>query len=81
MVLFFSKETKGVTVASYQSDAKDFPAFYTRKSGSKVPYNLSEPNEAANLISTAKNLNLNSGILIAVPVPNEFAMNGRNFNN
>lgn len=73
------QETQGVFVTSYQSDDKDFPAFYTRKSGVKAPYNISDPIEAAKLISTAKTLNLDSGILIAVPVPQEFAMNGALF--
>lgn len=66
-------------VASYQSPDKDFPAFYTQKSGSKAPYNINSPKEAAAMISTAKLLQLNSGILIAVPVPNEYAMDGNSF--
>lgn len=64
-------------MTSYQTPGKDFPAFYTRKSGMKAPYNVDEPVDAANLILTAKRLNLNSGILIAVPVPEEIAMNGK----
>lgn len=68
-------ETQGVTVVTYQSEDKDFPAFYTRKSGIKVPYNVNDPVEAANLIIASKELNLDSGILIAVPVPREYAMN------
>lgn len=73
------KETQGVTVSTYQSRERDFPAFYTRKSGYKAPYNVDSPHEAANLIATAKMLNINSGILISVAVPDEFAMNGRTF--
>lgn len=67
-------ETHGVTVTSYQSPEKDFPAFYLRKSGIKAPYNISDPAEAARLINTAKDLKLNSGILIGVPIPEEFSM-------
>lgn len=63
-------------VASYQSSNKDFPAFYTRKSGSKAPYNFSGALEAAEVINSNLNLGLNSGILIAAPVPEEYAMNG-----
>lgn len=73
----FLKETHGVTVTTYQSPECDFPAFYTRKSGSKAPFDVKDPVEGANLISTAKKLNLNSGILIAVPIPEEFSMSGK----
>lgn len=66
-----------MTVTTYRSPEKEFPAFYSRKSGIKVPYNVDESVDAANLIITAKKLNLNSGVLIAVPVPEEFAMNGK----
>lgn len=69
-------ETQGVMVASYQSINNDFPAFYTQRSGFKAPYNINTPKEAAAMILTAKALKLNSGILIAVPVPEKYAMNG-----
>lgn len=69
-------ETQGVMVSSYQSEDNDFPAFYTRRSGYKAPYNIDTPKEAAAMILTAKSLKLNSGILIAVPVPEKFAMDG-----
>lgn len=75
-VNLIQKETHGVTVATYQSPEKDFPAFYSRKSGSKASYNLESPLEAAKLINTAKKLAMNSGILIAVPVPDEYSMDG-----
>lgn len=68
-------------VASYQSSDKDFPAFYTRKSGSTAPYNFSSASEAAEVINTCLNLRLNSGILIAAPVPEEWAIDGRFFLN
>lgn len=69
-------ETQGVTVSSYGAVERDFPAFYTRKSGSKAPYNIDSPIEAAKMILASKLMKLNSGILIAVPVPEEFAMDG-----
>lgn len=69
-------ETHGVTVATYQSPDKDFPAFYSRKSGSKVQYDIENPVEAAKLIVAAREMTLNSGILIAVPIPEEFSMDG-----
>ena len=61
-------------MASYQCDNGNFPAFYTRTSGCKVPYNLDTPKEAAQMIYTASELNLNSGFLIGVPIPTEYAM-------
>ncbi|XP_055305560.1 uncharacterized protein LOC129570133 [Sitodiplosis mosellana] len=73
-------ETQGVTCATYNTPEKDFPAFYCRKSGYKAPYNVNDPIEAAKLIATSKTLNLNSSILIAVPVPEEFAMNDEYMN-
>lgn len=70
-------ETQGVTCATYNTPDREFPAFYCRKSGYKAPYNVNDPIEAAKLIATSKILNLQSSILIAVPVPEEFAMDGR----
>lgn len=64
-------------MTTYQCPEKDFPAFYSRKSGSNVPYNVNDPAEAANLIYASKMINLNSGILIGVPVPEEFAMDSK----
>lgn len=67
-------ETQGITVTTYQVPEKDFPAFYSKRSGHKAPFNINSPIEAAKLILTSKYLN--SSILIAVPVPDQFAMNG-----
>lgn len=64
-------------VAAYQSPDKEFPAFYTRRSGCKAPYSISNATEAAKLIATSYELQLNSGILIGVPVPEKYAMDGK----
>lgn len=74
----FLQETQGVTVVTFQAPEKDFPAFYSIKSGSKAPYNVNNAFQAANLIATSEKLCLRSGILIAVPIPKEFAMDGNN---
>lgn len=63
-------------MASYQSTNNDFPAFYSRKSGSSAPYNFLSVLEAAEVINSNLNLGLRSGILIAAPVPEKWAMNG-----
>ncbi|XP_055637634.1 uncharacterized protein LOC129776181 [Toxorhynchites rutilus septentrionalis] len=67
-------ETQGVCVASYKCPDLDFPAFYTRSSGSKAPYNLDSASEAARMISVNSALGLRSGFLIGVPLPEEFSL-------
>jgi pseudouridine-5'-phosphate glycosidase len=69
-------ETQGVFVSTFQVADKDFPAFYTRRSGVKAPYNFTDPFDAAKCIIKSHQLGLKSGILIGVPVPKEHAMNG-----
>ncbi|XP_037818341.1 pseudouridine-metabolizing bifunctional protein C1861.05-like [Lucilia sericata] len=66
-------ETQGVCVAAYNSEGGKFPDFYTRDSGCKAPYNLQNPLEAAKLINALHQLQLQSGILIGVPIPAEYA--------
>lgn len=52
----------------------NFPAFYSRKSGSHAPYNVNTAQQAAEIIKSSKDLGLKSGILLAVPVPEEEAL-------
>ncbi|EDV30768.2 uncharacterized protein Dana_GF15023 [Drosophila ananassae] len=66
-------ETQGVCVTSLGSPGGVFPDFYTRDSGCKVPYDLADPQEAAALLRSWKEVNLQSGVLIGVPLPEEFA--------
>ncbi|CAG8502919.1 18602_t:CDS:10 [Acaulospora morrowiae] len=69
-------ETQGVAVVTF-GETKDFPGFFTSKSGFKSPSNLSSTLDCAKLIRNNKH-DLNSGILIAVPVPeNEAAESQR----
>lgn len=70
-------ETQGVFVASYQCDDREFPAFYTRKSGVKAPYNVKDSIDVAKIIKINNDLELNSGILIGVPIPENYAMEGK----
>ncbi|KAF0897977.1 hypothetical protein E2562_001667 [Oryza meyeriana var. granulata] len=67
-------ETQGVTVAAYKTN--EFPAFFTEVSRCKVPCRVDSPEECAKIIYANKNLNLGSGILIAVPIPKEHAASG-----
>ncbi|KAL1140427.1 hypothetical protein AAG570_000359 [Ranatra chinensis] len=66
-------ETQGVCVVTY-GPTKDFPAFYSEKSGFDSVYNVNTPEEAARLLYNLKEINLNSGILLAVPIPSEYAI-------
>jgi len=65
-------ETKGVPVIGYQT--KDFPAFYCRKSGFPVDYQLDTPEEIAAVIRVKERCRLKGGMLIANPIPEEYAM-------
>ncbi|KAJ1694827.1 hypothetical protein LUZ63_011525 [Rhynchospora breviuscula] len=67
-------ETQGVTVAVYGSN--EFPSFFTESSGCQVPCRLDSPEECAKLIDANSNLSLGTGILIAVPIPKEYATSG-----
>uniref|UniRef100_A0A1A9WN01 Carbohydrate kinase PfkB domain-containing protein n=1 Tax=Glossina brevipalpis TaxID=37001 RepID=A0A1A9WN01_9MUSC len=66
-------ETQGVCVTTYGNAERRFPDFYTQDSGIKVPYNLRDAQEAATLINTLNKLQINSGILIGVPIPEQYA--------
>jgi len=66
-------ETQGVCVASFDSPGGIFPDFYTRDSGCTVPYNLRGAQEAAELLRSWRELKMESGLLIGVPIPEEFA--------
>ena len=65
-------ETKGVPVLGYGT--KELPAFYTRKSGFEVNYQLNTPEEIAKLLHTKWGLGLSGGVVIANPIPVEAEM-------
>lgn len=62
-------ETLGVPVIGYGTD--DFPAFYTRKSGFKVPMRVDTPEACAKILKTKWDLKLDGGIIIANPIPEQ----------
>ncbi|KAK3809776.1 MAG: Indigoidine synthase A like protein-domain-containing protein [Linnemannia elongata] len=66
-------ETQGVTVATY-GKTPDFPAFFTRTSGFQSMLNIETPKEAAELIAANHAIDLQSGIVIGVPIAKEDAM-------
>jgi len=65
-------ETMGVPVIGFGSE--ELPAFYCRESGLKVDYVVNDEVEAADVIRTKWDLGLKSGIVIANPVPEEYAL-------
>ncbi|GLT50721.1 hypothetical protein SLA2020_241870 [Shorea laevis] len=67
-------ETQGVCVAAYKTH--EFPAFFTERSGCKVPCRVDTPEDCAQLIDVSFKLNLGSGVLIAVPIPKEHSASG-----
>ncbi|XP_061533278.1 uncharacterized protein zgc:136858 [Phycodurus eques] len=69
-------ETQGVCVATY-GPSKDFPAFFSPLSGFTSPYQVGDPDKAAQLIESALSLGVHSGVLIAVPIPQEYAAAGQ----
>ncbi|KAJ1654119.1 hypothetical protein IWQ61_005892 [Dispira simplex] len=69
-------ETQGVPVVTLGSSAR-FPAFFTVNSGYNSPWWTNDPAECASFIYTQKQLNLSTGMVVAVPVPDSEAANGR----
>ncbi|MGF7058854.1 pseudouridine-5'-phosphate glycosidase [Brassicibacter mesophilus] len=65
-------ETYGVPVVGFKTE--DFPAFYTRKSGYKVDYTVDSEHELAKAIKAKWDLNLEGGIVIGNPIPQEYEM-------
>ncbi len=65
-------ETKGVTVIGYGTD--ELPAFYTRKSGFGVDYELDTPKELAEAFHVKHELGLRGGMLVTNPIPEQYSM-------
>ena len=65
-------ETKGVPVVGYQT--KELPAFYTRSSGFQVDYRMDTPEELAKAFKTQNEMGFKGGMLVANPIPEEYAM-------
>lgn len=65
-------ETKGVPVIGYQTDY--LPAFYTNTSQFKLRHRLDSASEIAQVIKTKFEIGLNGGLVIANPIPDQFAM-------
>ena len=62
-------ETHGVTVIGFGTD--EFPAFYSRQSGLPVDVRADSAAEVAALIRARRQLGMQSGLLVCVPIPLE----------
>lgn len=65
-------ETKGVPVIGFGTD--ELPAFYTRKSGIKVPWRLDAPEQIADAINASREIGYAGGMLVVNPIPEQYSM-------
>ena len=65
-------ETKGVPVIGFGT--KELPAFYTRQSGFGVDYRIDTAQELAKAFKVQNELGFKGGMLVANPIPEEYAM-------
>ena len=65
-------ETMGVPVLGFKTD--ELPAFYTAHSGLKVDYKIESAKEAAQIMYEKELHQLQGGILITNPIPEEYSM-------
>ncbi len=72
-------ETKGVPVVGFGTD--ELPAFYTRKSGIRVPWRSDDPKEIADAINASKTLGYAGGMLVVNPIPEAYSMDADVINN
>ncbi|MEM7500572.1 MAG: pseudouridine-5'-phosphate glycosidase [Pseudomonadota bacterium] len=68
-------ETRGVPVIGYGTDT--LPAFYTTTSGLPVDRRIDSPDAVASVMSSKWAAGLRGGLVVAVPVPREEALNAR----
>jgi len=65
-------ETHGVPVLGYKT--KELPAFYTRKSGFSVDYQIDSPREIAQFLKAKWAMKLKGGVVITNPIPEKYQM-------
>jgi pseudouridine-5'-phosphate glycosidase len=65
-------ESQGVSVVGLGTAT--LPAFFTRDSGLKLAYSVATADEAADVLRAWRDLDSDSGLLIAVPVPGDRAL-------
>lgn len=65
-------ETRGVPVIGYRTD--ELPAFFTRRSGFPLPQRADDPADIAKAIRAQRAMGYPGGMLVANPIPEEYAM-------
>ena len=65
-------ETKGVPVIGFGTDC--LPAFYTRESDFGVDYRVDSAEELAKIFKASNEMGMKSGMLVANPIPEAYAM-------
>lgn len=65
-------ETQGVPVIGYQTES--LPAFYTRESEHSVDYRLDTVQDIAMALKAKWEMSLKGGVVVANPIPKEYAM-------
>ncbi len=65
-------ETKGVPIVAYGTDS--LPAFYVPGSGFRADYRVDSPVEAARVMKIKWDMGLDGGLVVAVPIPDEYAL-------
>lgn len=71
-------ETHGVPVLGYQTES--LPAFYTRTSSETVDHRLDSAQEIAEFLNVKWALGLTGGVVVANPIPEEYAMDEQTIN-
>lgn len=71
-------ETHGVPVVGYQTSK--MPAFYAKDSGYQVDYALQTAQEIADLLKAKWHLQLGGGVVIANPIPAQYALDSATIN-
>lgn len=71
-------ETRGVPVVGFQTD--EFPAFYSRKSGLRVDFNLQTAADIADFLKIKWGAGLRGGVLVANPIPEKDSMEPEKIN-
>lgn len=63
-------ETLGVPVIGYGTE--EFPAFFVNNSGFKAPFHVTQTSKIAEMMKSARDLNLKNGFVVGVPNPVPF---------
>ncbi len=71
-------ETHGVPVIGFGT--KELPAFYTRRSGFSVDYEIDTPEELARVFRVKEQLGLRGGMLVTNPIPEAYSMDAEVIN-